>query len=457
MKGFIFLLLCTFSLPSMAQDIPAFKALRFDESYSFLKDDSSRSWYERIKYAELSKNQKNDISIGGDIRYQYLWFDNEDWGEAPKDRDGYILARYLTHVDLHAGKYFRSFFQLQSSMASGKASEPSPVDENPLDIHQLFFDVLLLPGEKQRMTLRLGRQEFLYGSQRLVSVREGPNNRHSFDAAKLIYKLGLFKADLFYSHYVRSRQKIFDDGFNKNTRFWGLYLAGNGIGPLKNLDLYYLGLRNRKANFDDGTGSELRHTTGARISNTANDWRYDVEGLYQFGSFTDKKISAWSFSVNTGYKFSRLKFRPEIGIKTEWISGDAEYGDDKLQTLHPLFPRGGYFGLVSLIGPANLFDIHPSLTLDLSRRIVLNVDYDVFWRYSKNDGIYGPNVAVIYSGKSSAHKYIGRQLSTDIAFNPNHFLYFRAEFTWFKAGDFLKDAGPGKDIVFTAFTAQLKF
>ena len=185
--------------------------------------------------------------------------------------------------------------------------------------------------------------------------------------------------------------------------------------------------------------------------------RYDIEGVYQFGKFAEKDINAWTLSFNTGYKFSKAKLKPEAGIKTEWISGDALYGDKKLQTFNPLFPRGGYFGLASLIGPANLFDIHPSLSLELKKTLFLNIDYDIFWRYSKNDGIYGPNVLLIYSGKNNPYKFIGKQLSTDLVYTPNNFLYFRWEFTWFDAGDYLKAAGPGKDIIFTGITAQLKF
>lgn len=452
MRKIHLLLFVVIPLCSVAQNVPAFKQLRYDEDYSVLRDDSTKNWYNRVKFAALSKKRDVYISIGGDIRYQYLWFKNESWGDAPEDKDGYILTRYLVHADMHTGKHFRTFIQLQSSLANGKVKTPSPVDENQLDLHQAFFDIV-----SRGLTLRIGRQEFLYGSQRLVSVREGPNNRHSFDAAKLLYKGKLVKADLFFSHYVRSKQKIFDDGFNQNTRFWGLYIVRDHVPLLRNVDLYYLGLGNKKATFDDGTGKEMRHTVGSRAWSSGKEWRYDIEGLYQFGKFADKKIRAWSFSVNTGYKFSKIKFKPEIGIKTEWISGDAKYDDGKLQTLHPLFPRGGYFGLVSLIGPANLFDVHPSLAFDLTRKLSLNMDYDVFWRYSRNDGIYGPNVAVIYSGNNSPHKYIGRQFSADFAYTPNHLLYFRLEFTHFKAGDFLKDVGPGKDILFTAFTAQLKF
>jgi hypothetical protein len=226
---------------------------------------------------------------------------------------------------------------------------------------------------------------------------------------------------------------------------------------LKNLDLYYFGLWKRKSSYDDGIGEELRHTIGSRIWNNHNNFRYDIEGLYQYGNFADKNIAAWSFTVNAGYKFSSLKYKPEIGLKTEMISGDAQYEDHKLQTLNPLFPRGGYFGLVSLIGPSNLIDLHPSLALELNHHLYFNIDYDIFWRYSTHDGIYTPGMFLIYSGKNNPERFIGKQLSADLVYTPNGFLFFRTEFTWFDSGDYLKSAGPGKDILYAAITTQLKF
>ncbi|MFL5743726.1 MAG: alginate export family protein [Niastella sp.] len=450
---FCLLLVCY----SNAQNIPAFKQLRYEEDYSFLKQDSSRNWYKTTKYNALSKNGNTYLSFGGDIRYQYQWFKNENWGESPKDNDGFILTRYLAHADFHAGRHFRTFVQLQSSFANGRVEPPSPVDENQLDLHQAFTDIAFPLQHEQALTIRIGRQELLYGSQRLVAVREGPNNRQSFDAARLLYTHPGWKADVFFSRFVQSKQQIFDDGFKNNIRFWGAYLVKNNIPILNNVDLYYFGLWKNKAKFDDGAGRELRHSVGSRIWAAKKFWRYDIEGLYQFGDFTGKKISAWTLSVNTGYKFANTLFKPELGIKTELISGDAKYNDNKLQTFNPLFPRGGYFGLVSLIGPANLCDIHPSFSLDLSRRLFFDLDYDLFWRYSRNDGIYGPNVAMIYSGKDSRQLSIGRQYSNTLEYIPNNFLYFRFEFTWFKASDFLQDVGPGKNILFVAATTQLRF
>lgn len=442
---------------SDAQTLPAFKQLRYDEDYFFLKDDSSSNWYKRTKFNAISENKKTWLSIGGDIRYQYLWFNNYNWGESPADKDGFILSRYLVHADFHAGKNFRTFVQLQSSLANGKVGPSSPVDENQLDLHQAFVDVVLPFQRSQTLIMRLGRQELLYGSQRLVAVRDGPNNRQSFDGARLLYTNSSWKADVFFSHAVQSRQMLFDDGFNQYTRFWGAYLVKNQVPFFSNIDVYYFGLEKKSAKFDDGAGRELRHSIGSRIWLSKKYWRYDIEGLYQFGDLAGKEIDAWTLSVNAGYKFSDTRLKPEIGIKTELISGDASSGDNKIQTFNPLFPRGGYFGLVSLIGPVNLFDVHPSFTLDLSKRLFFNMDCDIFSRYSRNDGLYGPNVVMIYSGKNSSKKSIGRQYSTHLEYVPNNFLYFRYECTWFKAGSFLKEVGPGKDILFMATTVQLKF
>ena len=115
--------------------------------------------------------------------------------------------------------WFFLFTENLHRLANGMEGNPSPVDENQLDLHQGFVDIVIPLKIKNTLTLRVGRQELSYGSQRLVAVRDGPNNRQSFDAAKLSYIEKSLKADVFFSHYVRSEQKIFDDGFNKDSRF----------------------------------------------------------------------------------------------------------------------------------------------------------------------------------------------------------------------------------------------
>jgi len=456
-KTFLFLLSFFYFIFSKAQRIPPFQLLRYDEDYSVMKNDTNRNYYSQAKYIPLNKNGNTFLSFGGDVRQQYFYIKNENWGAAPEDKDGYIFSRLLAHADFHAGKYFRSYIELQSSLANGKEYPNSPIDENQLDLHQAFVDVALPLGKQKQLVLRAGRQEFMYGAQRLVSVKEGANNRLAFDAVKLMYQGSRFKVDAFFSHPVRPKQGIFDDGFNKHSKFWGGYAVVNKVPVFQNVDLYYLGLWKSKSVFDDGIERELRHSVGTRIWNNPVPWQYNFEALYQWGKFGAKKISAWTISSNTTYTIQSLKCSPEINFKAELISGDHNYDDEKLQTFNPLYPKGGYFGLANLIGPVNLIDIHPSFTIDLTKTFLYEVDYDAFWRFSQNDGLYGQSILLVYSGRSSEQKFIGDQLSTYLIYNPSQFFSLQAEFTWFKAGPYLKDVGPGKNILFTAFTAQCKF
>lgn len=436
---------------------PAFKPLRYDEDYSGLRTDTSPGWYSRMKYLPLSRSGNTWLSFGGEARYQYFYFNNEDWGDAPEDKNGFILARYLGHADFHAGKYFRAFVQLQSSLAGGKVQSPSPVDENLLDLHQAFADVMLPLKGLQKLTLRVGRQEMMYGSQRLVSVREAPNNRQAFDAVKLIYESKRLRADAFYSYYVNARPDIFDDKLSSDVRFWGIHTAFSQVPLLHNIDAYYFGVWKANAEFDDGAGRERRHSIGARIWKRSSGWRYDFEGVYQFGKLADNTIAAWTISSNTSYIFSNAGLAPELGLKAELISGDKHYGDGRLQTFNPLYPKGAYFGLAALIGPSNLADAHPYINLKLGKQLNWQTDYDLFRRMSRNDGIYGPNARPIYSGKNTMSAKIGQQLGTSFEYTPNPFLYFRAELTWFNAGPYLKEVGPGKDILMAGATMQLRF
>lgn len=457
MKKLLLLLTLLCCLYAGAQQYPDFKPLRYDEDYrSLAGDTASTSWYKNVKYTSLSSSGNTFISFGGDIRYQYFHAHNENWGDDPQDPDGYLLTRWLFHADAHFGHNFRAFVQVQSSTADGKEST-SPVDLNPLDLHQAFADYTAALGNKGSITFRLGRQELSYGSQRLVSVREGPNNRQAFDAAKIIVNKGTTKADFFYSNYVVAKKDIFDDAFSHERKFWGSYFTFNSFPWIKNLDLYYLGYKRKEATFNDGQGEETRHSVGTRSWGKNNGWRYDVEALYQFGELGSKNISAWTASLNAGYEFSGIRFKPEIGFKTEVISGDRKQGDNSLQTFNPLFPRGAYFGLASVIGPSNLIDIHPSLSFELYKNIEWVLDYDIFWRYSTQDGIYAPNVTIIYPASTTNDRKIGNQLESEIVFQPKQYLYFRVEMTWFQAGDYLKASGAGKDIVFIGVTTQLKF
>src|SRR6266540_1208534 len=88
-------------------------------------------------------------------------------------------------TDAQLGSHFRAFGQVQSSLEDFRNGGPRPTDRDDFDLHQAFFDASTTWHDENAVTLRAGRQELAYGSQRLISVRDSPNNRLAFDAVRV--------------------------------------------------------------------------------------------------------------------------------------------------------------------------------------------------------------------------------------------------------------------------------
>src|SRR5204863_2031401 len=188
---------------------------------------------------------------------------------------------------LHAGHRFRFFGELSSSLEEGRTGGPRPVvDEDKLDLHQGFFDVLLLqPREDSSLSVRIGRQELAFGSGRLVALREGPNVPLSFDGIRASLTHAALQVSAFASRPVQNKSGIFDDPPQPGSAFWGVYASRSNLAGLANIDFYYFGLNRRRAIFNQGVGEETRHSLGARFWKTSQHWSLDAEGIYQFGNF----------------------------------------------------------------------------------------------------------------------------------------------------------------------------
>ncbi len=447
--------------PAAAADLPApppYKQLRYDENYEYLRDPARRTdLLDPIKYIPLTESGTTYLSLGGEARERYEYFHHSLWGRGPQDDDGYLLQRYLLHADLHASEYFRAFVQLQSSIETDRVGGPRPTDKDLLELHQAFFD-LKAPFPSASVTLRVGRQELEYGSSRLLSFREGPNNRSSFDGLKLFTQIAATRLDLFAAKPVETRPDLFDDGPQGGQKLWGLYT----VTPLApdlglNADFYYIGLERRSAVFAQGPASELRHTFGARVSRKQGNWDCNYEFVYQSGTFGAGDISAWTAASDQGYTFHNVAWKPRLGFKADATSGDQDPKNPDLQTFNPLFPRGAYFGEPALIGPANHIDLHPELDLHPWSNLTFTLDWDFFWRESIHDGIYGPAVNVVVPPGQSRARYVGDQLQALVEWKIERHISLTGVYARFFAGEFLKETTPGKDVDYVSAWLTFKF
>jgi hypothetical protein len=446
--------------PPQGDGAPPYQRLRYEEDYLYLRDPARRSDpFDPVKYIPLNGDGDWYLSLGGEARARYEMYNNDRWNPAAPDDDGYLLQRYLLHADLHLGPPVRVFGELQSSLERWREGGPRPIDEDRLDVHQLFVDVQLPldRGGRNELTLRVGRQEMLYGSARLITVRDYANIRRAFDAVRLLSRVGEWRADAFFSRPVENDPGEFDDWGLDDVKFWGVYATHPlSFLPGANVDLYYLGLDRPDAPFLQGKADERRHSIGGRVFGKRGAWDYNVEGTFQFGTFGRGDITAWWLASDTGYTFEGVPMTPRLGLNLHVISGDTNPGADDLGTFNALFPRAAYFGEIALVGAANIIDVHPSLDLHVTPQLTVSADWDVFWRYSTDDGIYDAGGFPLRPADGDA-RFIGHQPGVGISWQIDRHASLTAGYSHFFAGDFIKRSGPSADVDFAFITLQYRY
>lgn len=146
---------------------------------------------------------------------------------------------------------------------------------------------------------------------------------------------------------------------------------------------------------------------------------------------------------------------PRFGIRFDSASGDRNPGGKTLGTFNPLFPSTAYSGKIGLIGASNVIDATPNIRLRLSRRIYFLPECSFFWRESIHDGIYSVVGSLYRTGRLSAARYIGAQVSTPVQVQIERRLTYTALVSRFFAGQYLKETPPGRSV--TYFTSFLTY
>jgi hypothetical protein len=432
---------------------PPLKNLRYDEDNTFLRDPACRTeLWDPVKYIPLSLPVESYLTLGAHLRERYDYFHNQDWGRAPDD--GWLLTRFMVFGDLHLGAHVRFFAELATQSVADRAGGPRPLDEDLADVHQAFVDLSAEVPRVGALTLRGGRQELDYARGRLIAVREGANVRLSFEGLRAIQRVGDWELDLLMVSPVETNPGVFDDGWTPGQRLWGIYSRGPAIADVLDLDVYYLGFEREEASFEQGIANDDRHSLGVVFSGNPRGFDYNVEMVYQFGSFGDGNIRAWAAFSDLGYTWESLSWKPRLGTQLNVMSGDKNPGDPDLETFFPMFPRQSYFSEANLIGPVNLYNVTPVLIVRPIEPLALSLAWDGFWRQSLEDGLYRPSGVVQVEGAGNPERCVGGELNPAAQWATRHVMIV-ASYSHFFAGPFLRAAGLGRDV--DAFTLWMSY
>jgi hypothetical protein len=368
------------------------------------------------------------------LRLRYEGADAAFLGPPTDEYRDVLMTRILASMKASDRDGRALFLQLGWHEEHGRVPRPLPTDDDGLDVQQAYIDVPVTAASH----LRVGRQEVVLGSARLVSVRDSPNIRRSFDGAVWELRRGTWNTRVMALAPVAISRGAFDDGSDRSTRFGGVY-ATKTFDRESGLDLYALGYRRDGARFQAGTGLERRASWGTRLFGRRGAVDHNVEAILQTGRFGRGSIRAWTVASDLGWKVSSGPAAPRLGLKANVTSGDRDRADRRLQTFNPLFPNLAYFSEASTLAPENHADLQPSVGWKPTATTSLRVSGDAFWRTSVGDAVYRANGMPF--AVSSRSRFVASQFEIDASWAPRGPFELRASFVDWRPSRSLEAAG----------------
>ncbi len=437
---------------------------RFNEDWSVLRGvdlDKTDDFWDRLKFISLSPDQDVWLTIGGQARERGEYYRQYLFGASePKQSDAYLLSRYRLSADLHVTQYFRMFaegrsaFALDRELAGGRTT--AYVDE--FDLMNGFADVMIPFAKEASVTLRGGRQELIFGSQRLVGPGDFTQVPRAFEGGAAIAQIARWTITPFWTQVV-----VVDKyRFNKSTsdlELFGVF----GTGPLHvlpvSLDLYWLDADNRSATFNGTTGRERRHTLGGRVWGKigATGLDFEVEGADQFGAVGRGDIAASMFTTVLGYTLPIPRLSPRVYLEFDYASGDDRPGGN-VGTFSQLYPNAhSFLGYIDYIGRQNVMSPNAGLTLSPIHGLTLSLQQYFFWRASDRDAIYNKSGGVLRPGTTTTARYVGAETDVLATYNFTRHLQGYTGYSRFFTGEFISKTGKDKDSDFYYVALQYTF
>lgn len=271
--------------------------------------------------------------------------------------------------------------------------QPRLIDRNFGDFLNGFVDVKVTDGA----TVRLGRQELLYGAQRLVSPLDWANTRRTFEGAKLMLNSGDWAMDLFYTKFVPVNPNHLDEA-NYKQNFYGSWATYRGMENAT-LEMFYLGYDNN-LNAPGNVNDFSLHTLGARVNGSMGNWLYDMQGGPQFGRQSGRGLEhqAMFGTAGVGRKLSKCCWDPTIWLFYDYASGDNGSSDwNRFNQLFPLAHK--YFGFIDAVQRSNIEAPNVLLTMNPAAKWNLLLWYWHFMANKRGDVVPG-----IGGGPASAYQ-----------------------------------------------------
>jgi hypothetical protein len=374
------------------------------------------------------------LDIGGGLRLRFQWQDNFNIKKYTQGNDWFAEERFRMELNLKFIENMHAFIQLQDARVWGLNFSvndfypPYSPYENLFDLRQAFFEYQNIGSTP--LGVKIGRQTFLYGDNRVLGPGEWGNvGRYFWDAIKLNYSTSSFKTDLFAARQVMSDPYKVDID-NPDLNVFGLYSALKMFNP--NTDVFFIQKENDKNKLHCST-------VGTRVDGNISMLFYSGTFAYQFGKTSSKNINAYGYNAKLGYLVPKW-WMSEFGVEYSYASGDGKKGDGTYETFDGVLGAIDlYYGRMALFSWMNLKDYQINLDVKPTRELSTTLQYHWFeLADSKDAWYYGNGKSQKQDTTGASGSFLGQELlfSARYAFNKHFDIY--AGYCHFFPGKFMK-------------------
>lgn len=414
--------------------------------FSYLDNPKTEAdFWERLHRVHLGDNWV--VGTGGEYRNRFNFEGNS---RLSGRINNYDLNRLRVFGEVIYQDEFRFIVEMLDARSTPQALTPLGSDRNFADFLNLFVDIRTFRIADENVYARIGRQQMLLGSQRIISPSDWGFTGRTFDGVRFFRRSDTLDVNLFWLRPVVPTPGRMDSA-DSDQNFAGVYTT---YRPEKDrfLDTYYLYYNNRNSAADArvrsvGSLSNIApydvHTLGFRYAGKSpSGFLWDSENMLQLGSKNQGAIFAGNLSNGIGYHFADLPLNPTTWMYFDYASGSNKVGGGN--TFNQLFPLAHYYlGQMDYIGRANIEDLNFHLYLYPSKWITLNTQYHIFALAQAKDALYSTSAGVSRSDPTGkAGRNVGSELDISASFHLSHHIDILTVYTHFFPGRFLNETGP---------------
>lgn len=318
------------------------------------------------------------VEVGVEVRWRLEFRDNADLQPAD-DFDQFLGQRIRAHLRVQIHPHLSAYVQGQDVWLFGAESD-TVIHNLGTNLHQAYLD--WTPGGSEHWELRAGRQELIYGEERLLGAFGWDNVGRSFDAARLRYRSGAWSNDFLWGRLVDVRRAgaLHRPG---NQDLYGVYLTRARQGSPARTELYGLylrdGLRTVGERPLDAPQATRIFTLGfRRIYQPGTSWSYGLEHAWQFGRRGPDRHRATMLVAKGGHTWGG-RWRPRLGLEYDFATGDDDPRDGNSREFNNLFPTNHiYYGYADLLGLRNMHDLRLTAAARVHPKLIIEADYHRF-------------------------------------------------------------------------------